>query len=158
MAHHDCSDLTPVRVYEVWPHIRDNAKPRSEDDAWKLLEARTYCPPSKAHIKRLQKFRETFTRRGPQAAPDTSARKHINELAKMGREALAVADCARIIERHVIQSSRPIVPDTHKPASPTANRAYHAAPTSDWPTPDQLNEQAQRLEREHQQALRTVGR
>lgn len=156
MAHHDCSELTPVRVYEVWPHIRDNAKPINEADAWRLLEARTYCPPSKAHIKRLQRFRETFARRGPQRPVDTSARAHHNDLAAMGREALAVADRARLVERHFIASSRPIVPDTHK--ATLAPRHYSAPKSDEWPTQQELNERAERLAREHQQALRTVGR
>lgn len=148
---HDCSELTPVRVYEVWPHMRDNAKPLSENDAWKLLEARTYCPPSKAHVKRLKRPRPLLSRArpAPERLPNTIA-----PLLDMAREAKTVARNAAVLERHLIAANKPIVPDTHKPASPTQGRVYHAAKDDAWPTMDELNAKSERLAREHEQAVR----
>lgn len=47
-----CSHWAPT-----WAYLRDNAKPIVPDDVAQLREVREMMPPSKAHVKRLQRQR-----------------------------------------------------------------------------------------------------
>lgn len=55
------------QFHEAWAYLRDNAKPVEPHDVWDLRVVREQLPPSKAHIKRLQRARPvvTIARRKP---------------------------------------------------------------------------------------------
>lgn len=76
---------------EVWTKQRDHAKPVSMQDAADLVKARTFTPPSKAHLKRLErhardvKFVEQARAYAPLSAVAAMQRDFIKEQkAKLG--------------------------------------------------------------------------
>lgn len=71
---------------EAWGHLRDTLKPTTPYAAECLACARTFEPPSKAHLKRLKRLRLAVTPVREPKPIDTTPRKRINEAMAYGRE------------------------------------------------------------------------
>lgn len=87
--------MTQAESYEpFWRAHRDNWKPCTPDDVHGLAEDRTFTPPSKAHLKRIARFRPVVTAPDIRPVLDNSRRREINQAraASAGvREAIARA-------------------------------------------------------------------
>lgn len=152
MDAHGHDNLTPVRVYEVWPHMRDCEKPKSKDD-WGFIENRTYCPPSKAHKRRLLKPRPRVTRPGPAPLPaDPKPRLYHNDARALGREVAAMVNR----QAAGLPVVGPVLPAA--PASPRAVERFITPPKPKgdgdvWDL-DVIQANIERLARDHERAVR----
>lgn len=87
--------LTQAESYEpFWRQHRDYWRACTPDDVHGLIEDRTFVPPSKAHIKRIQRPRPLVTLAHPTTAPDRSARVLHNQ-------AVAASHVVRAAMRYV---------------------------------------------------------
>lgn len=69
---------------DVWPFLRDHARPTTPYAAEQLAKCRTYAPPSKAHIKRLKRERPLVLKvQKPQPKPPCAARLDTNMLIRL---------------------------------------------------------------------------
>lgn len=128
----------PVSFAEVWTFQRDHAKGTTPLAQYYLDCARTYCPPSKAHKRRilLKRDRPIYTRPPKPCPSDTTNRSYHNSAAALGRENQALAQRAVLVERALIRGER-VVLTPEPPCKPLPIRA--SVPKSDdWPTLEQI--------------------
>lgn len=149
MDAHGHDNLTPVRIYEVWPHMRDCEKPKSKDD-WGFLEARTYCPPSKAHKRRLLRVRPRVTAPSKPLPIDAEPRHRQNFARSLG---FGVTEHMRRLRLNV-----PYGPLPADRAAPDAVRKFITTPKPErgddvWDA-DAIQANIDRLARDHERAVR----
>lgn len=78
-----------------WAHLRDHAKPIAPRDVDELREVREMLPPSKAHIKRLQRERPVVVVAKPKVSrPDGQRLAHV-EMQAVRKSVLVAAGQAR---------------------------------------------------------------
>lgn len=74
------------QFHESFAYIRDNARAVRPDDVYALAEAREFAPPSRAHIKRIERVRPTVTKAEPKVVSDLGDRRRmVNAAAAMAR-------------------------------------------------------------------------
>lgn len=158
MSHNNGHNVLPTSPREVWPYMRDNAKPVTPLDAYYLAQCRTYCPPSKAHVKRLLKLRPQITKARPKIQIDQYPKLAHNDAARMGREARAVNQRAVLVER-CLQGPLNIKPEATIDRLPRqlVHESRVKPEVDEWDM-DRINRNLARLEAEHIQALATVNK
>ncbi len=151
-------NVLPTSPREVWPFMRDNAKPLTQLDAYYLSQCRAYTPPSKAHVKRLLKLRPKVSRPPQKIQIDQQPKVYHNAAAKLGREAQAMNQRAVLVER-CCQDKVQIRPEPVLTRLPS-HLVAQSRVTNDGDPWDMaaIERNIQRLANEHQQALATVGR
>jgi hypothetical protein len=82
--------ISPVRVYSVWPWMRDHARPTTPYAREQLEKCRTYEAPSKAHIKRIKRDRPMVLRARKTVPCDAAPRLLHNDLMAIARETRAI--------------------------------------------------------------------
>jgi len=87
------------QFHESWSHIRDHARPVIQDDVYFLEAARADMPPSKAHVKRLTKFRPDVVPDKGRANSCAKRRVEINQAAIYGRGIADLLGVREIIKR-----------------------------------------------------------
>ena len=93
--------ISPVRVYAVWPFMRDYAKPTTPFAEEQLAKCRTYEAPSKAHIKRLKRQRLEICPRRPVERPRDAKRLDYNYVKSFAKQTEQALREARIRERAI---------------------------------------------------------
>lgn len=144
----------PVSFPDVWTHMRDQAKGTTPLAQFYLNEARTYCPPSKAHKRRilLKRERPIFTRPPKPLPVDGTARSYHNGAAQLGASVAEVAKAAALLERHYICSNEPVrAPSTTNAFVPPVT--YGALKDDAWPTPEQIEQRIAQLAADHARAI-----
>ena len=87
--------LTQAESYaDLWAAHRDQVRPLSPADAWKLREDREFQPPSRAHVRRIQRSHEPASMVATPTGP--AARLAANARAK---RAAAIADAVAAANR-----------------------------------------------------------
>lgn len=77
--------MTQAESYaDLWEHHRDRAGPVKADDVFALRDDRTFQPPSRGHLKRLQRVRPEVTPIIPRPALDNSRRAEVNRALAAG--------------------------------------------------------------------------
>ena len=120
------------QFHEQWAYLRDNARPVVPDDVFDLRAVREFQPPSKAHVKRLERVRPTVTIRSERPKPECARRR---ELAKAQSIGIALDKRMR--------------PNFHAPAAPVVRPVVQADPGKAAPlTADQLKRRSQQFRAE----------
>ena len=104
---------------EPWAHLRDNAKPIAPRDVDELAEVRVMVPPSKAHIKRLQRVRPVVVvARAKPTAPDTARLVH-NSIQQIRRDVVKAAGQAKAAYVAHPLPRKPLPPIPPAPTGPS---------------------------------------
>jgi hypothetical protein len=146
MTHH-CSDITPVRIYQVWPYMRDHARGTTPLAQERLDEARHYCEPSKAHKRRLLKLRPRTIVAPKREAPT----REIPNFYELNRQSKLAQAGARFLERNYIRETRTLVPE---PQARLQHREYVVKSERDEWDLDNINADIARLRADHERAVR----
>lgn len=106
------------QFHEQWAYLRDHAKPIVPDDVYDLRAVREFQPPSRAHVKRIQRVRPVVVVARPRPDVLTADRLAHNEAATLG---LAVSRLVRP-NYHAAQVARPLPYNRPPPIEPGAPR------------------------------------
>ena len=87
------------QFHEAWAQVRDYARPVLPDDVYFLDEARADAPPSRAHVKRLQRVRPEITAAQPRVALDYTRQQQINQAVSAGARIAALVGYVKPIYR-----------------------------------------------------------
>ncbi len=111
-----------------WEAHRDNWKPSTPADVWGLREDREFEPPSRAHVKRIERVRPVVVVRRP-VKVDTSVRADLNRRVQLSKEVLKACGCERVVHvaRPVERFERVETPRPYTPADRAAQRLAEAA-------------------------------
>lgn len=96
MTHEPTISTQCAGYADLWAAHRDNMRPVTPADVWGLREDRDFQPPSRAHIKRLQRVRPMVTRAEFYPHDANGDRVRCNQRA---RRAAAIADLCRDADR-----------------------------------------------------------
>lgn len=126
--------------HETWAYLRDNAKGICERDAAILAELRAPMPPSRAHLKRIQRPRPVIST-NPPPSRDLSAREEARDRRQRAQAMLAAIGMAKPVYK---ASPLPRVP---LPPIPPSERVASAPPPK-----------IDKLRRDHMVALAKMAR
>lgn len=73
------------QFHETWAYLRDHAKPIRPDDVADLRAVREFQPPSRAHIKRIERVRPFVLVATPKPVSDVTRRIELNQAVAIAR-------------------------------------------------------------------------
>lgn len=98
-------------MVEIYRLLRDHAKPVSMQDAADLVKVRTFCPPSKAHLRRLARHARDvkFVEQARAYAPLSAVAQMQRDFVKEQKAKLGGTRTVRSYEPPAYEKPRPAV-------------------------------------------------